>query len=234
MAPIIPRSGYTGDLGPSILQYFLLDGEMLRMYMILLPAAAYPFLPSPSRSGIRCEFFLLWPCILYFMLPSLASTLTSADAPPTLSGAARGQVLVFLVVAAASIKGLLVPRDREPTPKDFSSAASTAQGGLFFTLLEAFQDLRYYELRKTDSLLAAAPALFSFFGLVLVFLVAYCVLDIYLPPVAMCFVTRQFPGWYWLPENGAKDDFGPAWSMGLAVAAIAAPVTISAFIIFGW
>ncbi|ATY62472.1 hypothetical protein A9K55_007162 [Cordyceps militaris] len=34
------------------------------------------------------------------------------------------------------------------------------------------------------------------------------------------FITRQVPWWLWLPENGAAEDFGPGFSVALAIVAI--------------
>lgn len=61
--------------------------------------------------------------------------------------------------------------------------------------------------------------------------VFFLFLEIYAKDVIHGFTTRRVSLWPWLPENGAEDDFGPAWSFAFAIVVGLAPMAIAAIVI---
>ncbi|KAJ6780001.1 hypothetical protein PWT90_10461 [Aphanocladium album] len=207
----------------------LIDVQTLITFMALIPIIAYPFLPSVGRSGVRCEIFFIWSCSVGFTLVKMAAYMQTDSDGPKLS-IARWQALLFTLPMVAGVLGLRVPCIRKANAKDFSYLAGFLQtSGLFWGF-----DLAEKTLYPQQGVLGWQLYILRLLGIILFLITvgaaAYTIVEHYVPVVVCHFITRHVSWWFWLPENGADEDFGPAWSIALAITVGAAPVLIFAII----
>lgn len=145
--------------------------------------------------------------------------------PAVRIGGLPAYLLIFSAVAG--IRGHWVPGGHRATVKDFTFVARSTELRLFLWMLQALEDACFtnpadigwicYRLRIAVTFLGWASAIF--------------VVEHHGPSVVFQFTTRTVSQWYWLPENGATEDFGPAWSIAVALAMVATPVAISMVIL---
>lgn len=93
-------------------------------------------------------------------------------------------------------------------------------------MLGLFSDLYTLEHAGTGWLAHLLRLLTIIVGILVVSIAIYMCLDQLGPTMLFRFTTRQFPLWFWLPENGAPDDFGPGWSIALAIAVAVMPLLV--------
>lgn len=207
--------------------------RILSEILTILPLVAYPFLPSASRSGIRCEVSFIWtPVLVYiYLLTSSHNVDGSADPyplPPT------WQTIVPLYSLYIGIEAILVPSSREPKAADYNSLAKffglPCTYGLLYCLGHNVYDITpdgYSRLACVLRLMALcliASVLFSLFNHFLLDAAARLV---------FAFATRRVSWWCWLPENSDGDDFGPWWSFALAAFVVIAPLGLCLFAFYG-
>jgi hypothetical protein len=183
-----------------------------------LAVAAYPFLPSTRRPIIRREIFLIWPSGLGLAFISCINTLAWGFGQPYVH--LQPWQSILLGYSALAGAGLL---SRNPKREDFKLSAHFAFT-IFFTVL--CDRLHYFFLLKDDK----ADSL-EYFGRSLAWgistfgigLLTYGVFMHLATTAFYQFATRRVSWWYWLPENGAEEDFMPFWSISLANLVLLAP-----------
>lgn len=231
MAPVtLSDNGPFATLPKEPMQYAV-DNQLLAV-LIVLPIFAYPLLPSVGRSGIRCEIFLVWSSLLGI---AILKTAAWAEIAPGLALGELWQGALLITTAAAGIEGLCAPRRGKAEPRDFHYAALVIQGFSILGAIDWFQDVVFPEAAE-----AVGWPFYIFRLLIIVFgclpigLAFLMFLEIYARDVIHGFTTRRVSWWPWLPENGAAEDFGPAWSIALAIAVGLAPVAMAVIVVHAW
>lgn len=183
----------------------MLSCQILFPATCLLPVLAYPFLPSVGRSRLRCEALLVWNAVV------LAAFLTVNRV------IFRWQVelwplIVMHMYGLAGFRALRVPWSRELKAEDLVCTAEHVVTWMFWGYLDLVMDT--IEARESGWM---ALASLQFLGGFVVGYVARLAAGCYLSQALLHFVTRRVSWWRWLPEDGSDNEFGPCWSMFLAV-----------------
>lgn len=199
--------------------------QALVALMTLLPIIAYPFLPSVGRSGVRCEIFLIWPSLLIAALITTIRTIDLGSGKPVF-GIQLWQAILNFLSALAAIQGLRVPSSREPKPKGFSYTAEYLPVFFTYVFLKLFDDVFLLKPAEVSWLFYLLRLLMVSVGIVTMGFIVFLYLTDLATAMLFKFITRGVPCWYWLPENGAAEDFGPRWSIALAIAVAIAPLVL--------
>jgi len=202
----------------------LLSNKALLAVVAVLPVVAYPFLPSVGRSGVRCQIFLVWPSLFCFALVQIIRVLEWGSGRPYFGIDSPWLYTLLWCSTTAGLKGLLMPRGRKPKPEDFSFSATSVVFIFYFSNL--FDDVFVLGHAETGWLGHLLRLLIINVGTIVVGYAFYWCLDELSTIFLFRFTTRQVPWWYWLPENGAADDFRPGWSIALAVAVAIMPLLV--------
>lgn len=213
--------------------------EFLLATIALLPIIAYPFLPSPPRSGVRCEFFLLWPGIFGILLILIELCLWGGPKEKiTIAGYYPTRPLIICSTLAGLESFLMqAPRvaiPRPPRDSDdfklfyaFNMSLQCAMGFVTTTPVVLFMDdlfPGYFPTTLGGWLEYLMRFLVIGFGVLALGFAGVVCLHEWGPPVLDRFIARRVSWWYWLPENGALDEFGPPWSMAIAALMVIVPV----------
>lgn len=204
---------------------FRISERLLVLLITILPILAYPFLPSASRLGFRCEMFLIWPFLLIAILTvTIRATEQGSKGHEFVMD--LWQSTLILVSASAGIHGFRVPSGRKPEPRDFSRTAELLPVLIGVGLLFLFEDVFLLKPAEIDLVPRLLRLLTVAVGICSVSLMIFFCLNLKFTAFIFKFTTRHVSWWYWLPENGAADDFGPRWSIALAVFAGIAPLLL--------
>ncbi len=177
--------------------------------------------------------FLIWPSLLSLALKRTTIWIRHGSDRPALV-MQDWQVTLFLLSALAGIQGLCVPRNREATYRDFTYTAGIVELSVLHNLLRPIEAAFRSSVAELGYLLYICRLLGTAVGLLTIGVAICGCLEYYAPSALLHFTTRHVSGWYWLPENGASDDFGPTWSLVLAVVVGLAPVVLSLVIFYAW
>lgn len=195
------------------------------LLMTGLPIIAYPFLPSASRLGFRCEIFLIWPFLLVATL-TVAIRATEHGSEGHKFGIDLWQGSLILVSASAGFRALCVPSGRKPKPRDFSRTAELLPVFSGVGLLVLFDDVFLLEPAELDLLPRLMRLLTVAVGICSVSLTIFFFFECQATAFIFKFTTRRVSWWYWLPENGADDDYGPCSSIVLAISVGITPLLL--------
>ncbi|XWX02035.1 hypothetical protein V2A60_010067 [Cordyceps javanica] len=180
----------------------------------LLPVLAYPFLPSVSRSGIRCEALFVWYGVVLGVLSFANGFLFRWELE-------LWQITLVEIYAMAGYAVLLLPSSSEVKVDDLDLTARMLATEVVWYQTGVFQDTLL--ARKSGWMARASLQLFG--GFFVGYLIFLATRD-YLSGALFHFFTRRVSWWHWLPENGSDDEFGPGWSMFLVVAVVIAPLAL--------
>lgn len=206
---------------------YAVDNQLLSV-LVVLPIFAYPLLPLVGRSGIRCEISLIWSSLLS------AAIIKTAAWTGIAPGMALGELWqggLLILSAAAGIEGLCVPRSRRAKPQDFHYAAVAIQGFSLLGVVDHFLGAVLSSAAEVGWPLYIFRLWTSVVGFLAVGGVFLIFLEIYAKYLIHGLMTRQVSWWPWLPENGAAKDFGPAWSVALAIVVGLTPVAVAVIVI---
>ena len=204
-------------------------GEILT----LLPFLAYPFLPSVGRSGIRCEYTLIWSHVIVFVYLCTSREMGRGSVGP-LFPPPIWQLVAIYHSLWIGIESLRIPSNREPKVKDFNSLARLLGWNYSYGLLYFF-GYNIFDIAPAGYSWLAC--IFRLMVLVEVVVIFYSLFSYFLEDhtarLLFVFTTRRVSWWYWLPENSYRDDFGPWWSFALAAVVAIAPLGLCLFTYYG-
>lgn len=175
----------------------------------VLPVLSFPFLPSSLSLEDSRIMVLIWPSMINLLFHFL-DILTWMDGEPC----SHLQFWVAPLTVCSLAVGFAAPdhgdRGRELRRDDFVDGAQLAfvmflyqlfrlAGGLLFEVDDIMPRNVFCTLAFVAGILVVGSYIHESF-------IKFTSMVFYR------FATRQVPWWFWLPENGAKQDFEPAWS----------------------
>ncbi|OAA55696.1 hypothetical protein ISF_07801 [Cordyceps fumosorosea ARSEF 2679] len=126
---------------------------------------------------------------------------------------------------SAGFQALRVPSSRAPEAKDFVSAADYIVVWIYLDYLDLFEAI--FEGHPESVWMARVSRVsIEYLSVAVVVLAAFLFSRRFLSQALLHFITRRVSWWHWLPENGGAKEFGPFWSVFLAMAVVMAPLAL--------
>lgn len=171
--------------------------------------------------------FLIWPNMLLIMVLMVMPMLENDSGRPDIEGA-NWQLALLILSLYCGFYGLFFqPTKGVLTRKDFRDMAENIKLAYISSWIREQNQRPDPKLAESDGLLYLLRGLIFYGGPIFFVFLSCMIASHVLPTLILGLVTRRISWWYWLPENGADEDFGPPWSIVLALVVAIAPIVLS-------